>query len=156
MPPKWDGISFKSGLTGEKFKGREYLVFDHGIYSLQRSVRTLDYMLTRTYHPGLYPIDEPIQLFSMKKDPHQTKDVAKKHPSIVKVLEEKLSTWWHEQLPKHSPEPDPLEVMTGYGAFYYYKPEQLVKRLKKRGWHKQANELIARISKFEGFHPFGS
>ena len=112
-------------------------------------------MLTRTYHPGLYPIDEPLQLFDMKKDPHQTKSVAKKYPSVVMRLEQKLSEWWHEQLPKHSPDPDPLEVMAGYGAFYYYKPEAMVKRLKKRGWHKQAKELMARLARFEAFSGFG-
>jgi arylsulfatase A-like enzyme len=148
IPPKWDGISFADALKGKNFNGRNYLVFDHGIYTFQRSVRTKDYLFTRTYHPALYPIDEPYELFDMNKDIHQTKSIAKEKPEIVKEHQNLLTEWWHEQLPKHSPHPDPLEVMVGYGPFLYYKPEQMVKRLRETGRNNKAEELIKRLSKY--------
>ena len=147
-PDGWDGESFAPALKDKKFKGREYLVFDHGIYSFQRSLRTRDFMLTRTYHPGLYPIDDPVQLFDMKNDPHQTKNAASEFPKKVKELETMLTEWWHEQLPKHTPHPDPLEVAAGHGAFLYYKPEQMIERLKKTGRSKRIPELLARLKKY--------
>lgn len=147
-PPKWDGISFANAIKGKEFKGRDYLVFDHGIYTFQRSVRTKNYLFTRTYHPGLYPIDEPYELYDMNKDPHQTKSIVNEKYDVVKEHEYLLSQWWHEQLPKHAPAPDPLEVMAGYGAFLYYKSEEMIERLKKTGREKQAAELVKRLLKY--------
>jgi arylsulfatase A-like enzyme len=147
-PKGWDGESFAPALNGKKFPGRSSLVFDHGIYSCQRSVRTRNFMLTRTYHPGLYPIDEEYQLFDMKKDPHQQRNAAAKHPGAVKEHQKILNKWLDEQLPKHAPQPDPLEVYAHIGPFLYYQPDKMIARLKERGWKRQAGELVARLKRY--------
>jgi hypothetical protein len=148
VPEKWDGVSFLDAIKGKDFQGRDYLVFDHGIYTLQRSVRTKDYLFMKTLHPGLYPINEPHWLFDMNKDLHLTTDIADKNPEVVKECENIILKWKDEQLPKHIQYPDPLEEMVQYGPFLYYKPKEMIDRLKERVWNKEAEELINRLKKY--------
>ena len=58
IPNGWDGTSLARQVRGEVAPDwRQYAVFDHGLYACQRVVRTQRWQLTRTYHPGTFPLE---------------------------------------------------------------------------------------------------
>src|SRR5690625_5051539 len=86
VPKKWDGRSFAGLIKGEEYEARDHLVWDHGLYSVSRSVRTDEWLMMRTYHPGVVPL-EPIELYHMNDDPHMTTNIADDREDIVKELD---------------------------------------------------------------------
>ena len=149
VPAGWDARSFAPALRGEEFRGWPYLVYDHGIYTFTRTVRTPDWMLMQVLHPGLYPYDDPVMLHDMKKDPHQEVNLAAERPEVAGELSRCLADWRQEQVRKGGV-PDPLEEMVPVGPFLYCKPEPFVERLRKTGRGHFADDLIRRLSRF---HP---
>jgi arylsulfatase A-like enzyme len=149
-PEHWDGTSFFPALQGKSLNGRENMVWDHGIYTFTRSVRSRKWLFMRVLHPGLYPYDKPYMLYDMDNDPYMTTDVAAKYPEIVNQHEHVMNDWWHEQTAKHGDKPDNLQLMVSTGPFIYCQPEQMLARLKNRGFDRQAKELVERLKKF---HP---
>lgn len=109
IPEHYDGQSFLKELQGEAQAGRDYLVWGHGLYTLQRAVRTRDYLMVRTYDDFGYPF-KPVELYEIEKDPHQTNDVAAQKPEVVSHMDHLLMEWLHEQSSKPSSIPDPLQV----------------------------------------------
>jgi arylsulfatase A-like enzyme len=150
-PTRWDGRSFAPALRGESFAGWPYQVWDHGIYTLTRAVRTPDWLMIRVLHPGLYPYDEPVLLHDMRSDPHQAINVAYERPEVVGELSALLADWRQQQLQKGAP-CDPLEAMVPQGVFPYYSPEQMVARLEKTGRGRQAAELKRRLNRYDQGH----
>jgi len=148
-PPGWDGRSFAPVLRGEEFDGWPYLVWDHGIYTFTRAVRTPDWLLIHILHPGCYPYDEPYWLFDMRNDPYQTRDVSAQRPEVVGELDKHLTDWRHEQIRKGAA-PDPLEAMVGEGPFLYMTPEQMIETLERTGRGHFAQDLRRRLDRF---HP---
>jgi len=149
VPEGWDAQSFAPALRGEEFTGRPYLVYDHGIYTFTRTVRTRDWMLMHVLHPGLYPYDEPMMLHDMREDPHQETNLAAERPEVVAELNGLLAEWRHEQIRKGAA-PDPLEQMVETGPFLYCKPERFIERLRRTGRGEFADDLIRRLSRL---HP---
>ncbi len=147
-PPGWDGRSFLPALKGEEFSGRPYLVIDHGIYTLQRAVRTADWMLIRTLHPGLYPYDENIWLHDMRKDPDQARNVAGEHPDVVRDHLAMMDEWWYENAAAH--QPDPLAAAVERGPFKYYTPERMAVRLRATGRAHLVSGLLDRLRRIHG------
>jgi arylsulfatase A-like enzyme len=147
-PNDWDGETFKPALEGNRFGGRPYLVIDHGIYTLQRSVRTQDWMLIRTLHPGLYPYDDEFWLYDMKNDWHQTTNVAGDNPEVVKELLAMMDEWWYRNAAPN--QPDPLALAIERGEFRYFTPEKMVARLRRTGRAHFADDLLNRLKKFHG------
>ena len=78
-PVEWDGISFKDSIKGTGSTGREYLVWDCGLYAVQRAVRTRRHLMVRTYDNCGYRF-QPVELFDMENDPYQTNDLGDEHP----------------------------------------------------------------------------
>lgn len=148
-PARWDGCSFAPALRGESFAGWPYQVWDHGIYTLTRTVRTPDWLMMRVLHPGLYPYDEPVLLHDMRSDPHQTVNLAAERPEVVGELSAMLADWRQAQLQKGAP-CDPMEQMIAQGVFPYYSPERMLERLEKTGRAQQAAELKRRLNRY---HP---
>ncbi len=148
-PAGWDGRSFAPALRGEAFAGWPYLVWDHGIYTFTRAVRTSDWLLIHILHPGCYPYDEPYWLHDMVNDPYQTQDVSAQHPEVVAQLDQCLTDWRHEQIRKGAA-PDPLELMVREGPFLYMAPERMIEILGSTGRAHFAEDLKRRLSKF---HP---
>jgi len=107
IPPDWDGISFNGQVEGRGGDGREYLVWTHGLYALQRAVRTQSHLMIRTYDTCGYPFD-PVELFDMTNDPYQTTNIADDQPEIVRECELIMRRWTEEQLAKGGWRPDPL------------------------------------------------
>jgi arylsulfatase A-like enzyme len=149
IPAGWDGRSFAPALRGQTFEGRPYLVWDHGIYTFTRAVRTPDWLLIHILHPGLYPYDEPFWLHDMVSDPRQTADVSEQCPEVVAELDRHLTDWRHEQIRKGAA-PDPLELMVREGPFLYVTPEQMIRTLESTGRGHFAQDLKKRLGRF---HP---
>jgi len=147
-PPRWDGRSFAPALRGEEFSGWPFQVWDHGIYTLTRAVRTPDWLMIRVLHPGLYPYDEPVMLHDMRNDPHQVKNLAADRPDVVGELSAMLADWRQEQLQKGAP-CDPLEAMIAQGVFPYYTPERMFERLEKTGRGDRVAELKSRLNRYQ-------
>jgi arylsulfatase A-like enzyme len=145
-PSGWDGRSFVPALRGQAFSGWPYQVWDHGIYTFTRAVRTPEWLLIHVLHPGLYPYDEPCMLHDMKRDPHQTRNVAAERPEIVGQLNRYLTEWRHEQMRKGATT-DPMDVMTREGAFLYYPPEKMIDRLTRTGRSQFAEDLKRRLAR---------
>ena len=149
IPPRWDGESFAAAVRGEAFTGRPYLVMDHGIYTLSRTVRTPDWAMMRMLHPGTYPYTEEVYLYDMVADPHQTTNLAKVRPEKVMELDHLLSEWRHEQV-THGGGPDPLEAAVQLGPFHYHDPRARIEWLKSEGREDQARALAGRMDRY---HP---
>jgi arylsulfatase A-like enzyme len=107
VPTDWDGISFKSFLEGKMGVDREYLVWDHGLYAVQRAVRTKTHLMIRTYDDFGYPF-EPVELYDMEADRYQTRNIRDELPDILCLCDHYLTEWVQEQAVKGSPIPDPL------------------------------------------------
>jgi choline-sulfatase len=149
IPPRWDGESFAPAMQGEKFAGRPYLVMDHGIYTLSRTVRTADWAMMRMLHPGTYPYTEEVYLYDMAADPHQTTNLADNRPDRVTELDHLLYEWRHEQV-THGGGPDPLEAAVQLGPFHYHDPRARIEWLKSEGREDQARALEQRMNRY---HP---
>jgi arylsulfatase A-like enzyme len=148
VPPGWDGRSFRPALEGGEFPGRPYVVIDHGIYTLQRAIRTRDWMLTRTLHPGLYPYEAEVELHDMRTDPHQTRDVAAEHADVVRDHLAMMDEWWYGNAAAH--QPDPLAAAVERGPFLYYDPERMVPRLRATGRGGFVDGLLDRLRRHHG------
>jgi len=147
VPAGWDGRSFAAALRGEPFAGWPYQVWDHGIYTFTRAVRTPEWLLIHMLHPGLYPYDEPCLLHDMIRDPHQARNVAADYPYVVGELNSRLVEWRQQHL-QGGAAPDPLEEMIRYGPFPYYTPAQMIARLERTGRGHLVPGLKARLARY--------
>lgn len=91
-PDGLDGISVVPTLLGEKVAGRpqarhDFLYWEHPLArSLSRAVRMGDW---KAYRPG--PM-QPLELYNLKTDVGETKNVAAENPQVVDRIEEYLKT----------------------------------------------------------------
>ncbi len=104
----WDGSSFAGNVRGEPGLDRDHLVWDCGLYTVQRAVRTKTHLMVRTYDDNGYPF-EPVELYDMNNDPRQTRNLRDEHPGVVRECSALLAQWLHEQMGKGSSFPDPVE-----------------------------------------------
>ena len=146
-PSGWDGRSFAPALRGEQFSGWPYQVWDHGIYTFRRSVRTPEWLLINVLHPGLYPYDAPCFLHDVRSDPHQQVNLADERPDVLAELRNLLFEWREEQIRKGA-SPDPLEQMIKTEPFLYYSPERMFERLQRTGRGDKVEELKGRLRRY--------
>jgi len=106
--PDWDGISFKENIRVGSGVDREYLIWDHGLYTVQRAVRTKTHLMIRTYDDFGYPF-KPVELYDMVEDPYQTTDICEENGSIVQMCDHFMMEWIHEQRAKGHCIPDPVD-----------------------------------------------
>ena len=67
-------------------------------------VRAGDWKLIKQYD------GKPCELFNLKKDPYETKDLSEAEPERVRALDQRLSSWLKEvnaKVPKENPDYDP-------------------------------------------------
>jgi choline-sulfatase len=88
----WDGESFADSLRGRGDGGRDTLVVSQAAWACQRGVRWDDYLLIRTYHDGLKQF-EPVELYDVASDPHETEDLAPENPVVVREGLARLNAW---------------------------------------------------------------
>jgi arylsulfatase A-like enzyme len=116
VPPDWDGQSFKENVEGKDGLDRDYLVWDHGLYTVQRAVRTKTHLMMRTYDNYGYPF-EPIELYDMVDDPYQTRNIGDECPEVIAQCSRYMADWIQEQRMKGYCIPDPLqEILRERGA----------------------------------------
>ena len=111
VPKEWDGQSFAANLRGEPGLEREYLVWDHGLYTLQRAVRTRQHLMIRTVHPWRYAQFRPVELYDMEADPYQTTDLADAEPGILHQCDHHLAGWLQAQRAKPRHAGDPFDAI---------------------------------------------
>jgi len=143
-PAGWDGRSFAPQLRSAQGSPRDYLVWSHGLYACQRVVRTPRWALMRTYNPGLFPY-EPLALFDMANDPHQTRDVQAEHPEVVRELDHLMNGWLQEQLGYQGAAVDPLQLVVETGPFKYVQLDNWLDRLERRGRTGDADAIRQRL-----------
>jgi arylsulfatase A-like enzyme len=148
IPEGWDGRSFAGLLKGTDETWRDHLVWSHGLYSVQRAVRTSRWNFLRTYHPGLYEF-EPRALYDMDADPYQTRNVVEQHPEVARGLESHLEAWKNNLLDENQG-PDPFEAALAEGPWNYLPLEYWLERLRSHGRSDQAERIRTRIARWQG------
>ncbi|NOZ21323.1 MAG: sulfatase [Planctomycetes bacterium] len=111
IPATWDGQSFGANLRGEAGLERDYLVWGHALYTVQRAVRTRSHLMVRTYHSWQYSQFEPVELYDMEEDPYQTRNIRDDDPSILQRCDHHMNEWIHEQRTKKRTIPDPFDAV---------------------------------------------
>jgi len=89
-PPVLDGISFALTLLGQPQPPRPFLYREHEGYGCQQAVRIGDWKGVRAKlkkNP-----DAPLELYNLKDDISESKDVAKEHPGLVAQLRQVMQT----------------------------------------------------------------
>jgi arylsulfatase A-like enzyme len=109
-PGDWDGRSFRRNIEGQAGLDRPYLVWDHGLYTVQRAVRTRTHLMVRTYDDYGYPFDS-VELYDMDQDPCQTQDLSAERPDLVERCSNLLAEWLQRQWTKPHYRGDPLEAI---------------------------------------------
>ena len=107
VPAQYDGRSFASHLAGTPDWDRDYLVWTHGLYTLQRGVRTRDHLLLKTFDDHGYPFS-PTHLYNMNDDPYMTTDLSEQQPDVAADLNDCYRSWLDQQSEKPYAMPDPL------------------------------------------------
>jgi arylsulfatase A-like enzyme len=97
VPSGWDGQSFADSLTGGADLCRDYLVLSQGAWACQRSVRFDEWLMLRTYHDSLNDLP-PVMLFDLAADPHETTNLARERPDIVRRGLALLQSWHDERM----------------------------------------------------------
>lgn len=133
VPQNWDGYSFSNLIVGNNsYTPREYLVWEHGLYSVTRAVRTPEWLMMRTYHPGVVPL-EPIELYKINEDPYMINNLAEEKKDKVQELDHMLMQWWHDMVGLPGAIPDPLPEVIRTGPYKYIKKENWKDYLRASG-----------------------
>jgi arylsulfatase A len=83
MPPrglKTDGLSIKPLLLGKRTPKREYFYWELHERFFQQALRMGDWKAVRS------SIDQPVELYNLKTDPAETRDVSKQHPDLIQKM----------------------------------------------------------------------
>lgn len=145
VPSAWDGLSFAPAIRGMPWTEREYLVWDHALYSCQRAVRTPEWLFIRTYHPGLFSFEDQM-LFDMTRDPYQTRNVASLRPDVCARMDHLMQIWIHEQIGHHGSLPDPMAEVVRTGPFKYVRLGPWITRLRDKGRVQESEKILHRLN----------
>jgi len=157
VPDAWDGQSFAGSLTDGRAVGHEYLVVSQGAWACQRAVRWDEYVLIRTYHDGLKQF-APVELYDVETDPHETTDLARDRPEVVREGLSLLDDWSSSRLRETATDTaggssagpqaleDPLWRVIAEGGPYHAKghAESYAKRLRETGRATHADDVERR------------
>ncbi len=119
-PVVYDGESFADSIRLGKDGGRDYLVLSQCAHVCQRSVRFDDYIYIRTYHDGYHLIEDE-ELFNVKQDPHEIRNLAEEQPQLCWKGAWMLERWVAENMIKniYNSHEDPLwNVIAEGGPFH--------------------------------------
>jgi arylsulfatase A-like enzyme len=83
-PKHTDGISYVPALTGGKQKKHDYLYWEFHSYGNAQAIRMGDWKAIRLKVKN--DPDAPIQLYNLKQDIGETKNIAATHPNVVKQI----------------------------------------------------------------------
>jgi len=119
-PVQYDGESYADCVRKGVDGGRDHLIVSQCAHVCQRSVRFGDWMYIRTYHDG-YHLTEGEELFNVKDDPHETRNLAEEHPETCWHAAWYLEHWVADNMLGniHKSHEDPLwNVIAEGGPFH--------------------------------------
>jgi arylsulfatase A-like enzyme len=98
-----DGLSFVSALKGEPFEGKAIFwhfphYSNHGMQSPGGAVRVGDYKLLEYFE------NKSVQLFNLKEDPGEQKDLSREQPKKARQLLTRLQAWRKDVAARMMPE----------------------------------------------------
>jgi len=108
IPEKWDGKSFRENIEGKKGLDRKYLVWDHGLYAIQRAIRTKSHLMIITYDDLVYDF-QPVELYDIENDPYQVKNIANDNSELVQYHSYLLAKWRQKIMEKDVNIVDPIQ-----------------------------------------------
>lgn len=111
VPEDWDGQSFAANLRGEPGLDRDYLIWGHALYTVQRAVRTKTHLMVRTYDNWGYRSFEPVELYDMTNDPYQTRNLSRDKPDVLRQCDHYMNEWVYEQRQSGASCCDPLDLV---------------------------------------------
>ncbi len=138
---KWVGKSYAETLkTGENINTRNELILSQNAHVCQRAVRWDNWIYIKTYHDGFHPHFDDEMLFDLSNDPHETINLAKKYPQVIKLGAEKLDNW-HKAMMRTMPfgySEDPMDIVLNEGGPFHANAlwipiEEYKKRLEATG-----------------------
>ena len=138
---KWVGKSYAETLkTGENINPRSELILSQNAHVCQRAVRWDNWIYIKTYHDGFHPHFDDEMLFDLLNDPHETANLAKEYPQMIKTGAEKLDTW-REEMIRTMPfgySEDPMDIVLNEGGPHHANAlwipiEKYKKRLETTG-----------------------
>ena len=88
----------------------DFLVWDCGLYAVQRAVRTRTQLMIRTYDPFEFALPS-VELFDIVNDPYQTRDLAPDQPELVRQMDGMMNEWIHDQIARHATPVDPVQAI---------------------------------------------
>jgi len=145
IPSGWDGTSLVQQLRGEAApEWRQHVVYTHGLYCCQRAVRTHQWQLTRTYHPGTFLYDQ-VMLHDLQNDRYQTTNVAAEYPEVVAEMDHLLAQWLNDELGRPGAGPDPLQLVVETGPWKYVQLDSWLERLEQWGRPQMAEAIRHRL-----------
>jgi len=145
IPSGWDGTSLVRQLRGDAApEWRQHVVYTHGLYCCQRAVRTHQWQLTRTYHPGTFLHDQ-VMLHDLQNDRYQTTNVAAEHPEVVAEMDHLLTQWLNDELGRPGAGPDPLQFVVETGPWKYVQLDSWLDRLEQWGRPQMAEAIRHRL-----------
>lgn len=118
-PAAWQGESLRPLVEGTDPDWRDVLVLDHGLHTAQRAVRTGDWKLIETYHPGDWKEQLPEQQLYRMDDHREQDDLAEERPGIAERLVEEKEDW----LQQYGDNSDPLQEVAeeGPAGYLFYR-----------------------------------
>ncbi|MFB6218348.1 MAG: sulfatase [Halobacteriaceae archaeon] len=156
-PAGWDGRSFAASVTDGDSVGREALVLGQGTWACQRAARWDDYLLIRTHHDG-YKHFDPVELYDLSADPHETTDISDDRPDLVREGEAIIDEWRDARLrdaaagqaggnpdaPRNLVDPLFEVIQDGGPAYLRGNCESYTRRLRETGREQHAAEIERR------------
>ncbi|MFW6303889.1 MAG: sulfatase [Candidatus Sumerlaeota bacterium] len=111
VPEDWDGKSYRANVEGKGGEDREYLVWDSGLYTVQRAVRTKTHLYIRTYDSWEYNNWQDEELYDMISDRYETTNIAAEAPDILGACRAIMDQWLIEQKQKPNWHGDTLDAV---------------------------------------------
>jgi arylsulfatase A-like enzyme len=118
IPGAWQGRSLVPLLEADAGEWRDHLIIEHGAHTVQRSIVTDEWKLTKTLHPSVWDeYEDEFQLYDLAADPHEQDNLAPEQPDLVDHLHKEMLAWV-EAHREHGE--DPLLRASRNGPPYYF------------------------------------
>ncbi|WP_449462561.1 nickel-dependent lactate racemase [Tardisphaera miroshnichenkoae] len=137
-PTDPEGLDLREVASGGK--GRERVYTNQALWTAKRAMRDKRYKLILTYDKTYWETPR-LELYDVKEDPQESKNLAEEKADIANEMELKLRRWEDEQL---GPRVDPLKKITESGIPARVWVENVLKRYNVYDtYEKQRNAIDA-------------
>jgi len=141
VPGQMEGKDLTKLASGEAEAWKEIYV-NQGLWTGKRAIRTERWKVIKTIDKAFWETPET-ELYDMKDDPAETKNLALERPETTDELELKMGRWLRKKLGKRL---DPLESIVSHGLPVYDWVEMSAKR---RGMLKRYEEWRMLVDRAE-------